>query len=42
MSNTNRRTSYVKPGKVKAREPRKAPRRQGTRAAVVATARREG
>jgi hypothetical protein len=41
MARTIRRTAYVPAGKTSRREPRRAPRRTGTRAAVVATARRE-
>ena len=42
MARTNRRTSYIPAGKTSKREPRRAPRRTGTRAAVVARAAREG
>ena len=41
MARTNRRTSYIPAGKVSKREPRREPRRTGTRGAVVAAARRE-
>jgi len=40
MAHTIRKTTYIPAGKVSKREPRRAPRRTGTRGAVVAAARR--
>lgn len=42
MSRTMRKPQYIPRGKTAIREPRPAPRRTGTRAAVVAAARKEG
>lgn len=42
MARTIRKTTYIPAGKTSKREPRRAPRRTGTRAAVVARATREG